>query len=63
MDCFLPVIDQLSTSINQRLKAYEAICYRFGFFRRLYELGYEELQKEPKQLVRVYKYDSDQLLY
>lgn len=61
-DCFLLVIDQLSTSINQRLKAYEVICYCFGFFRRLYELGHEELQKAAKQLVAVYEYDLDELL-
>lgn len=62
IDCFLPVIDQLSTSINQRLKAYEVLCYRFGFFGRLYELSYEELQKAAKQLVIVYKNDLDELL-
>lgn len=62
IDCFLPVIDQLSTSINQRLKAYEVICNRFGFFGRLYELSYKELQEAAKQLVTVYKDDLDELL-
>jgi len=62
VNCFLPVIDQLSISINQRLKAYEVICDRFSFFSRLYEQSYEELQEAAKQLVKVYKDDLDELL-
>ncbi|KAE9523745.1 hypothetical protein AGLY_015805 [Aphis glycines] len=62
VDCFLPVIDQLSTSINQRLKAYEVISDRFSFFSRLYENSYKELQEAAKQLVKVYKDDLDELL-
>lgn len=62
MDCFLPVIAQLLTSLNQRLKAYEVICNRFGFFGCLYELSYEELQDVAKQLVTVYKDNLDELL-
>lgn len=53
MECFLPVIDQLSTSIN-RLKGYEVIYDRFGFFGYLNNLSNKGLQKATKKLEAVY---------
>ncbi|CAI6354610.1 unnamed protein product [Macrosiphum euphorbiae] len=41
VECFLPVIDQMSSALSQRLKAYEVICDRFGFFGQLNNLSNE----------------------
>ncbi|KAF0693319.1 zinc finger MYM-type protein 1-like, partial [Aphis craccivora] len=62
VECFLPVIDQMSSAISQRLKAYEVICDRFGFFGQLNNLSNEELQEAAKKLVAVYDDDLDELL-
>lgn len=52
----------MSSAISQRLKAYEVICDRFGFFGQLNNLSNEELQEAAKKLVAVYDDDLDELL-
>lgn len=41
----------MSSAISQRLKAYEVIRDRFGFFGQLNNLSNEELQEAAKKLV------------
>lgn len=53
-EIFLPVIDQLSTSLTDRIKAYDLICERFGFFCKLGNMEYSDLLFFATNLVNMY---------
>uniref|UniRef100_UPI00358E3B13 uncharacterized protein n=1 Tax=Myxine glutinosa TaxID=7769 RepID=UPI00358E3B13 len=54
---FLPVIDSLSSALQQRIEAYDEICGLFGFFRKLHSLSSEEIQAAAAKLVREFPDD------
>ncbi|KAE9521910.1 hypothetical protein AGLY_017717 [Aphis glycines] len=59
---FLPVIDQLYTSLTDRIKAYDIICKRFGFFRKLGNIEPSELLLSATNLVNIYSEDLEATL-
>lgn len=56
---FLPVVDMFTTSLTQRLSAYEVVSGRFGFLRHLETLSKEEIENNAKKLVKEYSNDLD----
>ena len=40
---YIPVVDQCVSSLEQRLSAYELICFRFGFLGQVEKLSPEEI--------------------
>lgn len=59
---FLPVIDQFSMNLEQRLRAYELLSCRFNFLRKLDVLSADEILAAASNLVEVYKDDLDSCL-
>lgn len=53
-ESFLPVIEQFTASLGQRLQAYRQISSQSAFFGRLSELSPEQLQAAGKKLVKSY---------
>jgi len=51
---FLPVIDQLYISLTDRIKAYDIICKRFGFFSKLGIIETSDLLLSATNLVNIY---------
>ncbi|XP_075037381.1 interferon-induced very large GTPase 1-like [Mixophyes fleayi] len=51
---FLPIIDQLLTSINHRQSAYSVIPDRFGFLTELCTLSSDDLHAKASALMEVY---------
>ena len=61
-DNFLPVIDQLYTSLTDRIKAYDIIYKRFGFFSKLGIIETSELLLSATNLVNIYSEDLESTL-
>ncbi|XP_025410807.1 uncharacterized protein LOC112683847 isoform X1 [Sipha flava] len=56
---FLPVIDQLESSLQQRLEAYELVDNRFGFIYKLDILDDKKIIITAQNLVKLYDNDLD----
>lgn len=56
---FIPVIDQLSVSLTERLHAYDTVRARFGFLNRLEDMDATNLYTTAEELVKVYKDDLE----
>ena len=54
INTFLPVIDALSLSLLKRVKAYNDINDRFGFFCNLKQLNFKELVQKCQSLAEAY---------
>ncbi|KAK7861783.1 hypothetical protein R5R35_011956 [Gryllus longicercus] len=59
---YLPVIDQLLVSLDQRVSAYEIISSRFGFLSKLGNLSSDEIIKHATNLSTIYVDDVDENL-
>lgn len=59
---YLPIIDQLATALDDRLKAYEKLGKRFGFMSHITTMETEELRKSASNLVRTYPRDLESCL-
>lgn len=59
---FLPVIDQLESSLRQRLEAYELVDNRFGFLCKLDLLDDKKIIIAAQNLVKLYDNDLDDQL-
>ena len=57
INTFLPVIDALSLSLLKRVKAYNDINDRFGFFCNLKQLNFKELVQICQSLAEAYPTD------
>jgi len=60
---YYPILDQLVQSLDQRIAAYQVVCERFGFLRRLQELSDDEMREAVSALVRTYGEDLDDVLF
>ncbi|XP_051165718.1 uncharacterized protein LOC127284365 [Leptopilina boulardi] len=58
-ESFLPVFDQLVSSLTERIAAYEVIYERFGFLAELSTIESAELERKANNLVDVYPEDLD----
>lgn len=56
---YLPVIDQLTTSLEHRISAYDTVQSRFAFLSRLDTLTTDEIRKFAAHLVLTYPVDLD----
>lgn len=56
---FIPVIDQLSVSLTERLHAYDTVRARFGFLNRLEDMDSTNLYAVAEEIVKVYKDDLE----
>lgn len=56
---FIPVIDQLSVSLTERLHAYDTVYARFGFLNRLEDMDATNLYAAAEEIVKVYKDDLE----
>ncbi|XP_029671003.1 uncharacterized protein LOC115240168 [Formica exsecta] len=56
---FIPVIDQLSVSLTERLHAYDTVYARFGFLNRLEDMDTTNLYAAAEEIVKVYKDDLE----
>ena len=56
---FLPVIDQLMNSLEQRILAYDIVQQRFGFLRNLVTMTHNDIRKSAAQVVLTYNADLD----
>ena len=59
MDSFLPVIDPLKQSLDQRINAYIIAGDRFGFLGQLNNMSADEIQHAAVKFVHVYAKDLD----
>lgn len=59
IESFIPVIDQLSTSLTQRISAYDIIFKRFGFINHLEEMTDSDLQSAAEHVADIYKDDLE----
>lgn len=59
---FLPVIDQLESSLQQRLEAYELVDNCFGFLCKLDILDDKNIIIAAQNLVKLYDNDLDDQL-
>ena len=57
VESFIPVVDQLSASLSDRIRAYDVVSDRFGFLNHLEDLSISELQKAADNLVKLYNGD------
>ena len=62
VQCYLPIIDQLITSLTQTIRAYQESESYFGFLRNLHELSTEEIQKYSLKALEFYKDDLEENL-
>lgn len=62
VNCFLPVIDTLTTSLQERLAAYEEISNYFGFLSNLPTLSVTEIKEKSDNLVNFYENDLEESL-
>lgn len=62
IECYIPVIDQLTVSLNQRINAYETSESYFGFLRRLNSLSLQEIREHVLNLIQLYKDDLEENL-
>ena len=56
---FIPVIDQLSVSLTERLHANDAERSKFGFLNHLEEVDAANVYAAAEELVKVYKDDLE----
>ncbi|XP_031345831.1 zinc finger MYM-type protein 1-like [Photinus pyralis] len=56
---YIPVIDQFTSGLTQRLTAYETICSRFAFLRHIEDLSREDLENNATNLVNTYSDDLE----
>lgn len=61
-ESYLPVIDQLLLSLDQRISAYNHVSDRFGFFGRLDKLNPGEIITAAAKLVETYDGDVEDCL-
>lgn len=59
VSAFIPVVDQLSVSLTERLHAYEAVRSRFGFLNHIEKMDAENLHAAAEALVKVYPDDLE----
>ena len=62
VECYLPVIDQIITSLTQRIAAYEKVENYFGFLRKLDNLSPQEIKEHSLKLIEVYEDDLEENL-
>lgn len=60
VECYIPVIDQLVTSLTQRISAYEKAENYFGFLRKLSSLSFQEIRKHSLKVINLYKDDLEE---
>ena len=59
VDCFNKNIDQLISSLTQRIAAYEEAERYFGFLRNLHNLPSHDIEMHAQKLLKLYKEDID----
>ena len=59
VDNYLPIIDKLQNSLEDRIAAYDNVNSYFGFLRKLYDLSNSEIQDCSKKLVDLYDEDLE----
>ena len=59
IESYIPVIDQIIVSLNQRIDAYAIVENYYGFLRKLHDLSPEEIKVHALQLVRLYENDIE----
>ena len=52
---FIPVIDQLSMSLSDKISAYDTVNDRFGFLSQIDKLHPDELSQAATKLFNLYK--------
>lgn len=57
MECFISVIDQIVTSLSERVAAYEQVENNFGFLKNLRNLADSEIKKHSEKLLTIYETD------
>ena len=62
VECYIPVIDQLMTSLIKRISAYIECDNYFGFLRKLDSLSLEEIRKQSLKIVQFYENDLEENL-
>lgn len=53
------MVDQLSASLSDKIRAYDVICDRFCFLNHLEDLSLSELHKAADNLVKLYNGDLE----
>ena len=59
---FLPVIDKLSISLNNRIAAYESANEQFGFLGEIIEMNATDLKLKADNLISIYPDDFESSL-
>ncbi|KAL7290655.1 hypothetical protein TKK_0015416 [Trichogramma kaykai] len=59
IECYLPIIDKLVQSLDERLSAYREIESYFGFLRNLHTISAQELEERAQKLLELYPDDID----
>lgn len=59
VDNFIPVIDQLSMALNDRISAYNLMSERFGFLSQIDAMTPDELAAAASKIISLYKNDVD----
>ncbi|KAJ8665354.1 hypothetical protein QAD02_007016 [Eretmocerus hayati] len=63
INCYIPVIDHLTTALDQRIAAYQEVVGYFGFIRQLHILSDAEIKVHASNTVEMYSDDLDDDLY
>ncbi|KAJ8673789.1 hypothetical protein QAD02_005051 [Eretmocerus hayati] len=63
INCYIPVIDHLTTALDQRVAAYQEVVGYFGFIRQLHILSDAEIKVHAFNTVKMYSDDLDDDLY
>ena len=59
IDHYIPIIDQLLTSLRARIEAYRSLCGRFGFLLNITTLTNDDLRTAANKLVKYYSKDLE----
>lgn len=62
VESFLPVIDQILVSLDQRITAYSVVNERFGFIRQLDKMSTNDIKHAAAKLVETYNSDLEDSL-
>ncbi|KAL7300070.1 hypothetical protein TKK_0007080 [Trichogramma kaykai] len=62
VDHYIPVLDKISSSLSERISAYDNVNGYFGFFRQLYLLPIGDIRHYSEQLVDLYNQDLEKNL-
>ena len=54
---FLPMVDQLLTALQKRLKAYDVVSGKFGFLSKMPSVNGDQLRDAAERLVKTYPED------